>query len=126
MEFWEFAKAHLGKLLICHYGWDKGAKTVKIISVAIYSRSNLRLTGLIKCCKSYSLYPGRPFAVLEIYTWYPLCHTYVWEKLEGCCHRESQVNVIWAHAEKPLVSWLNMRIIFCIIWPFYPTDALTS
>ena len=37
--------AHLGKLLICHYGWDKGAKTVKIISVAIYSRSNLRLTG---------------------------------------------------------------------------------
>ena len=46
MEFWEFAKAHLGKLLICHYGWDKGAKTVKIISVAIYSRSNLRLTGL--------------------------------------------------------------------------------
>ena len=47
MEFWEFAQAHLDKLLICHYGWDKGAKTVKIISVAIYSRSNLRLTGLI-------------------------------------------------------------------------------
>ena len=46
MEFWKFAKAHRGKLLICHLGWDQGAKTVENISVAIYSRSNLRLTGL--------------------------------------------------------------------------------
>ena len=46
MEFWEFAKAHRGKLLICHLEWDKGARAVENISVAIYSRSNLRLTGL--------------------------------------------------------------------------------
>ena len=60
MEFWEFAKAHLGKLLICHYGWDNGAKTVKIISVSIYSRSNLRLTGL-SCLR-----PEPPFYYLSL------------------------------------------------------------
>ena len=46
MELWKFAKAVCGKSLICHMWWCKGLKTTETISVAIYSRSSHRLTGL--------------------------------------------------------------------------------